>query len=96
VVDVPLESLMVDPEAPTGELSREDMAQLEEWSRKYGVEDPLVPKSPSTVDIPPATAAKPPTSWKSEAGMRVCPQCGKPIHLGSEECTACGVAVPRR
>jgi predicted RNA-binding Zn-ribbon protein involved in translation (DUF1610 family) len=31
-----------------------------------------------------------------EAGLRVCPQCGKPVHLGADTCRTCGVAVPRR
>jgi hypothetical protein len=33
---------------------------------------------------------------KTEAGLRVCPRCGRPIHLGADTCRQCGVHVPRR
>lgn len=32
----------------------------------------------------------------SEAGMRVCPKCGRPIHLGAEVCRGCGTVVPKK
>jgi predicted RNA-binding Zn-ribbon protein involved in translation (DUF1610 family) len=31
-----------------------------------------------------------------EAGLRVCPKCGKPVHLGADTCRTCGVSVPKR
>lgn len=33
---------------------------------------------------------------KVEAGLRVCPRCGRPVHLGAETCRHCGAHVPRR
>jgi hypothetical protein len=33
---------------------------------------------------------------KIEAGLRVCPRCGRPVHLGAETCRQCGAHVPRR
>lgn len=33
---------------------------------------------------------------KTEAGLRVCPRCGRPVHLGAETCRQCGAHVPRR
>ena len=33
---------------------------------------------------------------KIEAGLRVCPRCGRPIHLGADTCRQCGAHVPRR
>ena len=33
---------------------------------------------------------------KVEAGLRVCPRCGRPVHLGAESCRHCGAHVPRR
>jgi hypothetical protein len=87
VLNVPRESAVSDPETPTTELSPADMAMLDEWARKFHDEPK---RDPSTFDLPS------PSPWRTEAGMRVCPQCGKPIHLSAEECVACGVAVPRR
>jgi ribosomal protein L32 len=33
---------------------------------------------------------------KTEAGLRVCPRCGKPVHLSSIVCRECGAHVPKR
>ena len=74
LVDVPEHSKVSDPEAPTSELSAAEMAQLEVWAKKF---DSKPGAAPSTHEL------LAPTPWKSEAGMRVCPQCGKPIHLGA-------------
>jgi ribosomal protein L40E len=41
-----------------------------------------------------ARAAAP--SMKAEAGLRVCPRCGRPVHLGAVSCRECGTHVPRR
>jgi predicted RNA-binding Zn-ribbon protein involved in translation (DUF1610 family) len=35
-------------------------------------------------------------SMKAEAGLRVCPRCGRPVHLGATTCRECGTHVPRR
>lgn len=35
-------------------------------------------------------------SMKAEAGLRVCPRCGRPVHLGATVCRECGTHVPRR
>jgi ribosomal protein L40E len=49
---------------------------------------------------PPSTApgapASVPSTIKVEAGLRVCPRCGRPVHLGAENCRQCGAPVPRR
>jgi hypothetical protein len=41
-----------------------------------------------------ARAATP--SMKAEAGLRVCPRCGRPVHLGAVSCRECGTHVPKR
>ena len=33
---------------------------------------------------------------KAEAGLRVCPGCGRPVHLGAVACRECGTHVPKR
>ena len=37
-----------------------------------------------------------PAPVKVEVGLRVCPRCGRPVHLGAETCRQCGAPVPRR
>jgi hypothetical protein len=41
------------------------------------------------------SALPPPSMAKFEAGLRVCPRCNKPIHLGAVSCRDCGTPVPR-
>jgi hypothetical protein len=33
---------------------------------------------------------------KFETGLRVCPRCRKPLHLGADNCRECGMPVPRQ
>lgn len=33
---------------------------------------------------------------RAEAGLRVCPGCGRPVHLGAVSCRECGTHVPKR
>jgi len=44
--------------------------------------------------VPPMLA--PPSAVKFEAGLRVCPRCKKPVHLGAAICRECGTPVPRQ
>ncbi|GAC1450772.1 MAG: hypothetical protein NVSMB9_35450 [Isosphaeraceae bacterium] len=92
-------------ETPTDELSAEDLVALDQWSQgrlalaqarsptaAAAVVDPRAePASP-----PGSTPVPPPSSLKSEAGLRICPRCGRPIHLGADTCRECGVLVPKR
>jgi len=90
VVPVPSTSLApADPESPTEELSIADTEMLAAWSKRHLDKQPGRP--PSTHEHPAGA-----TPWKSEAGLRVCPGCGKPVHLGATVCRGCGSAVPKR
>ncbi|WP_435018122.1 hypothetical protein TA3x_000067 [Tundrisphaera sp. TA3] len=86
-----------DAETPTEEFNAADLARIEAWSRRHlGPAAPITPpmsddKPPSTAEISPQAAAR-----RGEAGLRVCPQCGKPVHLGTSSCRSCGIAVPKR
>jgi hypothetical protein len=83
-----------DPETPTGELSAAERAQLEAWIRRHGKRgQPGLPqnRNASSTAIQPA----PPTG-RVEAGLRICPRCGKPVHLGAKACPECGTPVPKR
>ena len=44
--------------------------------------------------VPPMSA--PASAVKFEAGLRVCPRCKKPVHLGAAICRECGTPVPRQ
>ena len=90
VVPVPSTSRATrDPEAPTVELSAADRARIEEWSQRHIAAQE---RRPSSTHVLPTTSA--PT--RSEAGMRICPGCGKPVHMGASLCRACGIPVPKR
>jgi hypothetical protein len=99
-------------ETRTEELSAGDIALLEQWSQghltraKPGAANgqggqPAAAPLPKTELIPAPAPALPmtppiPAPVKIEAGLRVCPRCGRPIHLGAETCRDCGAHVPRR
>jgi DNA-directed RNA polymerase subunit M/transcription elongation factor TFIIS len=95
----------VDSDARTEELDAEDLAQLQEWSMRH------TGRSPDAADGPDATPmgvphirvgpspyekAPAPSMVSFEAGLRVCPRCGKPVHISATTCRECGAAVPRR
>jgi hypothetical protein len=91
------------PEAITDELSTADLAMLEQWTQKRlaAARPPANPPQESTMTIPaPVPAAAPlrpaPEGSKVEAGLRVCPRCGKPVHLSAIVCRECGAHVPKR
>ena len=82
VVPVPADAAaFVSAEAPTADIPAVDQAMLDAWAKGHlGVTAPAGTAPPRTL----------------EAGLRVCPQCGKPIHMGSETCRGCGTTVPKR
>jgi hypothetical protein len=95
-----------DPEARTEELNDNDLAQLETWGARYTASLSRPEGSTSTTaglhavavgaDIGSASPMMPPTSAvKFEAGLRICPRCKKPVHLGAAICRECGTPVPR-
>jgi ribosomal protein L40E len=92
-------------------MDAEDLARLQEWSARHqgrpgagrpaGGDDATpaaVPAAPGP-DLglgPVSLGATPPSMVKYEAGLRVCPRCGKPVHLSATTCRECGSPVPRR
>jgi hypothetical protein len=86
------------PEAITEELSTADLAALAQWKqrRQAVAQRPAAPpEGMDTTAMMPAPKS-PPERIKSEAGLRVCPRCGKPVHLSSIVCRECGAHVPKR
>ena len=90
VVPVPATGLASRvPESPTEELSTADAEAVAAWSKRHLDEQS---RRPSSTHVLPTGQ----TPWKSEAGLRVCPGCGRPVHLGASICRDCGSAVPKR
>ena len=89
VVPVPADAASyVSPESPTAEMPAADQARLAAWTKTH-----VGPERAAPADAGAGGAAPP---RRLEAGLRVCPRCGKPIHMGSETCRGCGTTVPKR
>ncbi len=96
----------VDPDARTEDLDAAELALLDEWSTRHTGRPPNVPggedATPTAVPGIRVVTSSPPGSGPApsmatfEAGLRVCPRCGKPVHLSATTCRECGAAVPRR
>ena len=100
-----------DPEAQTEELDDNDLANLEKWADRHLAHNtrddrpglalntpaPLLASTNPALDTDIITPSQSPTSGvRFEAGLRICPRCKKPIHLGAPTCRACGTPVPRQ
>jgi len=100
-----------DPEARTEELDTNDLAQLENWAARHLANSsrPADPLPTTTGFLTVASGGDPaantglvtpsmppPSVVKFEAGLRVCPRCKKPVHLGAANCRECGTPVPRQ
>ena len=84
VVPVPNDAAAyVSAESPTAEMPAMDQARLDAWAQKH-----------LGAKVAAAGSSGPPRTL--EKGLRVCPKCGKPIHMGADACRTCGIAVPRR
>ncbi len=95
------------PEARTADMDIVDLKRLEQWASRYRVvsnQDERSPGSSSTtshqslgvVPSPEPAPVDPSPMLKMEAGLRVCPRCGKPLHMSATVCRVCGEPVPKR
>jgi len=91
------------PESVTEELSATDLATLEQWKKaRLAARSPDPDAGPSaeastaTMPIPSIAQSAAAAEGRVEAGLRVCPRCGKPVHLSSIVCRTCGAHVPKR
>ena len=94
-----------DPDARTEDLDAEDMALLQEWSTRHTGRPAGVPGGGDTTPtaLPhirvgssssPNSSGAAPSMATFEAGLRVCPRCGKPVHLSATTCRECGACRP--
>lgn len=96
----------VDPDARTEDMDPNDMARLDEWITRHTGRTPGIPGGEdatptgiTAIKVAPASPAASglqPSMVKFEAGLRVCPRCGKPVHMSAVSCRECGAAVPRK
>lgn len=89
-------------------LERWTRAHLEHAAQQTS--HPASPPPPPPTDAPngadhlPSTTTSHSTAWdrgphqlpRVEAGLRLCPQCGVPVHLAATRCRSCGATVPPR
>jgi hypothetical protein len=99
-----------DSEARTEDLDASDLAELKKWSERYSTgsgeaQDNSAEPRPATgvlgVDnddfgLPSPSNVPRASVVKFETGLRICPQCHKPLHLGADHCRDCGTRVPRQ
>jgi DNA-directed RNA polymerase subunit RPC12/RpoP len=101
-----ISSSRADPDARTEDFDADDLARLDEWGARHTGRSPGVPggedATPTAVpsirvaSVPPPAGGPAPSKATFEAGLRVCPRCGKPVHMSAITCRECGAAVPRR
>jgi hypothetical protein len=95
-----------DPDARTEDMDAEDLARLERWAARHlsrsiqrEESNPAVPADPNdqavTNDYLGRAGSDFPSVVKFEAGLRICPRCRRPVHLGASTCRECGSPVPR-
>ncbi len=90
-------------ETHTDELGPEDFTRLEQWAAGHlaraaaaALPPPAVRAGIATAPPPPVPPPVTPATVKAEAGLRVCPRCGRPIHMSAVACRECGAPVPKR
>ncbi len=96
----------LDFDSRTADLDPADIARLREWTERHtgrSLESANGPDA-TPMGVPqirvgpsgPGENAPRPSMVSFEAGLRVCPRCGKPVHISATACRECGTAVPRR
>ena len=94
-----------DVESITEEMNDDDLAVLDRWAQRYEAQRTPRVAAPSAMAVeaarsqsrPEFTPEPPePVATRVEAGLRVCPRCGRPVHLSAVACRECGAPVPKR
>jgi ribosomal protein L40E len=94
------------PTARTEDMDAADLELLERWASRYqaaanhnqqpGGESTAPHQVPSAVSPTAMAQGRSSPVMKREAGLRVCPRCGKPLHISATVCRSCGEPVPKR
>jgi hypothetical protein len=95
-----------EAERRTEDLDESELVELRTWYARHLARlahaevDPLT-REPDMSEVDDNGGLYQPVSpqaslVKFETGLRVCPRCRKPLHLGADNCRECGMPVPRR
>jgi hypothetical protein len=95
------------PTARTVDMDAADLNRLQAWASRWqgapNQEDRSAGQQTTTshqsLGVVPFSESAPealPSMPKAEAGLRVCPRCGKPLHMSATVCRTCGEPVPKR
>ena len=74
--------------------------RLDRWAARHGVtaeaaRQPAARPAPAVQAVA-AEPVAPPADFRRESGLRVCPQCHKPLHMQATVCRSCGASTPKR
>jgi hypothetical protein len=83
------------PEARTEDMDAADLARLEQWASGH-LGNPVAADPPQGLLTTTSYEALDAAAVKMEAGLRVCPRCGKPVHMSATVCRDCGAPVSKR
>jgi hypothetical protein len=84
------------PDASTEELNASDVERLERWAQNHAMRNPNPGMYGVVTDIRVQPASAPSLPGREEVGIRICPTCGKPLHLSATVCRDCGTPAPKR
>ncbi len=96
----PTARVLADSETRTEEMDDNDLAALDRWTQDQEarhrpptgrVSEEVVRPQPQTSNVVVESVSN-----KVEAGLRICPRCGRPVHLSAVACRDCGAPVPKR
>ncbi len=91
----------------TQDMDAVDLQRLEQWASRCqaAVSHNRQPGAETTTSHPALNALAPVATataqgssspvMKMEAGLRICPRCGKPLHMSATVCRSCGEPMPR-
>jgi hypothetical protein len=87
-----------ESESRTDEMDNADLARIQEWTANHLARSggPEFDAEATPASVPAFGDGSQPSNVKFEAGLRVCPACGKPVHMSATTCRECGSPVPRR
>lgn len=97
---------LADSESRTEEMDDNDLAALDRWTQNHEAQRRRSAPAPGAriIDEVAQQHSQPqaisefvesvPT--RVEAGLRICPRCGRPVHLSAVACRECGAPVPKR
>jgi hypothetical protein len=92
--------------ARTQDMNAADLERLEQWASRYqatpkpdrqqGTQSTTSHQTTNATTPAAIGEDNPAPAMRMEAGLRVCPRCGKPLHMSATVCRSCGEPVSKR